>query len=693
MDLTSLLRKSLIALTALGLVGCSAGGDDPVGLPPADPEPAAEVAQALATPTTFEASRSPVVSADLAAQWTLDSGARTVSDRAGLAVPSMLTLDGDDDAIAAHGTAGVVVADGASLRATLSAPARDAINDAFTLEIWFETVSSDGPFVVVDDADGEAVVSLSLEPGADGDCETSLRLDMVGIVSLDGCLPPNGLTHATATLTADAAWLYLDGEEVGTGRGGPVDGIAGLRTGDGWVGLVSSVSLFSRAVVEDEVLLHTEAGPRGLVGDGPEVLPIPDVSVSPGEAVAVVLDAFDWSGDDVTITADVRGLPGGTVAIEDESTVLRWTPTGADIGTHVVTVEASDGVRRSGTSFVINVFHAAGVPSLLAGSGVRSTNGNGGPATFAGLNNPGFVAVSTEGSVFIADYDASIIRRVGPDGVITTVAGSGVSGFTGDGIVAGESLMSNPTGLAFGPDGSLYYADHNNHRIRRIRPDGVVVSVAGNGLAGFSGDGGPALDASLWSPEDVAVDAAGMVYVTDQDNHVVRRIDTDGIITTVAGTGEAGAGISGLPAIDSPLNAPAGIVIRDDGTIIFSDERDHVVWSVGTDGLLTRVAGIGQPGFSGDGGSATGARLQRPTGLVLSAGGLLYIADTDNNVIRLVDLVGTIWTLANDQPAFDGGGTPLSGVPVRDLAWDGSQSRLIAASPTTGRVWAISGLE
>jgi sugar lactone lactonase YvrE len=227
-----------------------------------------------------------------------------------------------------------------------------------------------------------------------------------------------------------------------------------------------------------------------------------------------------------------------------------------------------------------------------------------------------------------------------------------------------------------------------------VTPEGTIATVAGTGTAGFSGDGGPAAAAQLNTPRAVAIDRFGNLYVCDTENNRVRKIDTSGTITTVAGTGTAGYSGDDGPAEAAQLDNPQAIVVGIDGNIFIADTDNQRIREIGPRGQITTVAGTGRLGFSGDGGPATSARLSLPDGVAMAPNGLLYIADTHNNRIRLVDLGGTISTFAgNGTPGFAGeGGAPASaqldepiGVAVDDsgavLIADAGNNRIRRVAP------------
>jgi sugar lactone lactonase YvrE len=293
--------------------------------------------------------------------------------------------------------------------------------------------------------------------------------------------------------------------------------------------------------------------------------------------------------------------------------------------------------RNNPRVFQVN---STGVLSVVAGNGTSGFSGDGGPATSASLNHPYGVAVDAAGNLLIADTFNNRIRRVdGTTGIITTVAGNGTYGFSGDGGAATSASLSSPVGVAVDAAGNLLVADIGNNRIRRVDgTTGIITTVAGNGTSGFSGDGGPATSASLRAPDGVAVDAAGNLLIADTSNQRIRRVDgTTGIITTVAGNGTYGFSGDGGAATSASLNSPVGVAVDAAGSLLIVDTGNQRIRRVdGTTGIITTVAGNGNQGFSGDGGPATSASLNSPVGVAVDAAGNLLVADTFNDRIRQV---------------------------------------------------------
>jgi YVTN family beta-propeller protein len=302
---------------------------------------------------------------------------------------------------------------------------------------------------------------------------------------------------------------------------------------------------------------------------------------------------------------------------------------------------------------------SSGTITTVAGNGTGGYSGDGGAAPQAQLHAPKAVAVGADGSLYIADTGNHRIRRVSSGGTITTVAGNGIGGYSGDGGPAAAAQLNYPENVVLGADGSLYIADRGNNAIRRIASNGTITTVAGNGTYGYSGDGGLGTAAQLSYPTGVATAADGSLYIVDTSNHCLRRVGPDGTITTVAGNGALGYSGDGGPAAAAQLNYPTSVALAADGNLYLADAGNNAIRRIGSDGTITTVAGNGTYGYSGDGGLATAAQLSYPTGVALATDGSLYIAD--NGRIRLVNAAGIITTVAgNGDYWFSGDSGPAS---------------------------------
>jgi uncharacterized protein (TIGR03437 family) len=308
---------------------------------------------------------------------------------------------------------------------------------------------------------------------------------------------------------------------------------------------------------------------------------------------------------------------------------------------------------------VVRKVSAAGFITTITGNGSFGYSGDGGPAADAQIAYPNGIAVDATGDLYIADTDNQRVRKVSAAGIVTTIAGNGLFGYSGDGGAAASAQLGTPVGVALDASGNVYIADAANYRIRRVSATGIITTVAGNGFKDYSGDGGAAASAQLSEPEGVAVDAVGNLYLADTANYRVRKVSIGGVIATVAGTGSAGYSGDGGLATSAQLRGPTGIAIDAGGNLYIADQPNNVIRQISAAGAITTVAGTGTAGFSGDGGRATSAQLSRPNGVAVDAGGNLYIADTGNNRIRKVSAEGIITTIAGGSAfGYSGDGDP-----------------------------------
>jgi trimeric autotransporter adhesin len=304
----------------------------------------------------------------------------------------------------------------------------------------------------------------------------------------------------------------------------------------------------------------------------------------------------------------------------------------------------------------------AGLPQAQAQLTVTTVAGgavkDGGPATAAPLTLPRFAAYDKAGNLYIADDWAHRIRKVNQSGVISTIAGNGISGFSGDGGPAKSALVSFPTGITIDGQGNILFTDQGNYRVRRIDPQGIITTIAGTGVIGYTGDGGPAINATFNSMYGLAVDRLGNIYICDEGNNVIRKVDLTGTITTVAGNGTAGFSGDGGPAISASLDFPYAVLPDASGNFYISDYLNDRVRKVNTKQIIKTVVGNGSSGCTGDGGPATSAAIGGPRGLLLSGGNLL-VAGGGCSKIRTVALsTQIINSVAGSTTGYDGDGNP-----------------------------------
>lgn len=304
---------------------------------------------------------------------------------------------------------------------------------------------------------------------------------------------------------------------------------------------------------------------------------------------------------------------------------------------------------------------AQGIISVAAGGG-EAEIGDGGPATAVKLSTPSGIVLDPAGNIYFSDYGHHRIRKVTPGGIITTIAGTGKSGFSGDGGPATAADIYYPKGLARDAQGNLFFADFLNHRVRKIDTAGIITTVAGIGVTGFVGEGGLAVNATLSNPWDVDVDAEGNLYIADTGNHRIRKVNRLGLINTVAGSGFAGSAGDGGPALSATLFSPLSVAV-DSAGVLYIAESNRVRKAV-QGGDIRAFAGNGTTAFAGDGGPALAASLQDPRGVTVTSTGVVYITDFFGARIRKVDEAGTITTYAGGGRANSGGEPRGNGGPA-----------------------------
>jgi sugar lactone lactonase YvrE len=366
--------------------------------------------------------------------------------------------------------------------------------------------------------------------------------------------------------------------------------------------------------------------PQGVVVNGSGALYIADASNARIRLMDVVgrITTLAGRGD---VSDDGDDKPATSISL--------WLPSGVAVdgsGNLFIADTENNRIRR---------VDSAGRIATVAGTGVRGYDGDDKPATSAKLSRPSSVAVDESGNLFLADSSNSRIRRVDARGRITTVAGTGVHGYDGDDKPATSAMLNFPRGVAVDGTGNLYLAEAVNPRVRRVDIAGRITTVAGTGLVGYDGDGIPATSARFYSPFGLALDGAGNLYIADAGGNRIRRVDVSGQISTVAGTGSGGYDGDARPATAARLFGPTGVAADGAGNIYIADTYNNRIRRVDVTGQISTIAGTGVPGYDGDDKPATSARLYRPASVAVDESGNLYIADSYNGAIRAVKGPGT----------------------------------------------------
>jgi sugar lactone lactonase YvrE len=378
------------------------------------------------------------------------------------------------------------------------------------------------------------------------------------------------------------------------------------------------------------------AYPKGIAIDAAGNLFIADTQNARVRKVtpAGIISTVAGSGDTYMVDTGGFGGDGGPA-----TSALLKKPTGVAVDAAGNIFVADFGNNR------IRKVTAVGTISTIAGNGAAGVTGDRGPASLALLDGPSDVAVDQLGNVFVADAHNNRVRQITLTGVICTVAGDESAGFSGDGGSALGALMQGPRGIVFDRSGNLIIADTTNNRVRKITPSGIITTIAGDGTRLFQGDNRPAISAQLDAPWDVAVDSAGNLYIADAFHHRVRKVTTAGIISTVAGNGLGGFSGDGGPGTSAQLNIPSAVAVDAVGNLFIADTANSRIRKVTPSGVISTVAGNGTRGFGGDGGPATAAMLSSPYDLAIDPSGNLIIADLFNSRVRRVSAEGIITTV------------------------------------------------
>ena len=366
-------------------------------------------------------------------------------------------------------------------------------------------------------------------------------------------------------------------------------------------------------------------------------------------------------GSTTTLSSSVSGGSWTSSNIAIATVVSSGAVTGVAAGSCIISYTISNACGTSYATKVIAISvscaYIGEVMTTLAGNGfgylLGGYSGDGGPATAAQLNQPLGVAVDNSGNVYVADRYNSRIRKIDASGIITTIAGGGTGGL-GDGGPATNAGLSNPNGVAIDNAGNIYISDGGHSRIRKVNTSGIISTVAGNGSGWYTGDGVAAIAASLFVG-GIALDGAGNLYIVDQGNNRIRKVNSSGIISTIAGNGTSGYSGDGGAATDAKLYQPSSVAIDASGNIFIADMANYRVRKVNTSGIISTYAGNGTYGFAGDGGAAASATLSIPMGVLCDGRGGLYIADGYNDRVRKIDASGIISTYAGSGSGFYSG--------------------------------------
>jgi sugar lactone lactonase YvrE len=331
------------------------------------------------------------------------------------------------------------------------------------------------------------------------------------------------------------------------------------------------------------------------------------------------------------------------------------------------------------TKLLCSVIFAFGIPLYVsaqsiitvAGIGIEGYTGDGGSPLYAQLHWPTDVVIDTAGNVYIADALNNVVRKI-KSGKITTIAGTGFQdgtgrgGFSGDGGQATAARLYFPTGVAVDRKGNVFIADQANNRVRKIDTGGIINTIAGNGAAAYTGDGGLAVSAQVSAPTRVVVDTAGNIFIADAGNNCIRKIDVvTGNISTIAGTGAAGYNGDAVPANTAQLNNPNDVAVDDSGYVFIADTYNNRIRKIDLFGAISTIAGDGVPGFAGDGGPATASVIYSPSGIVVNDSGRVYFSQLGDSRIRKIGKNDTIATIAGTGSAnYNGDNIPATNAKV-----------------------------
>jgi hypothetical protein len=390
--------------------------------------------------------------------------------------------------------------------------------------------------------------------------------------------------------------------------------------------------------------------------------PAPAFSVSGGSYAAAQLVSLSDAVSGASIYYTTNG------ATPTSASTPYTAPITVSSSETIEAIAVATGYTTSNVASATYTITSYGIMSTFAGTGVSGYSGDGGPATSAELVSPYAVAIDSAGNIYTADYGGNRVRKITPAGIISTFAGTGAGSSTGDGGLATSATLNGPNGVALDSAGNVYIGEEHGARVRKVTTAGIISTVAGNGTQGYSGDGGPATSAELTDPENITVDSSGNLYIADTYGNRIRKVNTSGTISTFAGTGTAGYNGDNIAATSAQLSAPYDVITDTSGNVYISDTNNNRVRKVSASGIITTIAGTGTASFGGDGGAATSAYINGAIQISMDTSGNLYIADQSNHRIRKVNSSGIISTIAgNGVNGYSGDGGPALNAEMKNV--------------------------
>lgn len=569
-------------------------------------------------------------------------------------------------------------------------------------------------------------------------------VDAYGIINIyagSGYVGYYGDQSDTVTGTATAAGLHgpqdvaigLNGDiliaDTGNGviRRVAAGGIIQTVAGTGAIGLAGDGGLATSAAMSAPYSVAVDSSGNFVIADYGNNR-IRRVDKASGNISTIAgTGNIGFAGDGSAATSAILHLPTG-VAMDSSGNVYLADSLNNRIrkisGSNISTVAGNGGLSSSGdggpaTSSQLNTplgvavdssgnFYIAdalnntirkvssgGIISTYAGNSVPGSSGDGGAPTAAQLNAPQGVAVDSSGNLYIADTQNHKVRKISA-GVISTFAGSGTAGFSGDGGAATSATLNEPFAVAVDGPGNVYIAEFGNSRIRKVDTKGIITTVAGNGVSGYGGDGGAATNALLNGPQGVAVDSAGNIYIADTANNRVRQVTPAGVIGTIVGNGLAGFAADGVQAVNTQVGNPIGVAVDTVGNLYVADGNARVR-KVFPSGIIVTIAGTGVRGYSGDGGTGTAAMLSAPSAVAVDSAANVYVADTLNNAVRLLQVGGfgiSVKAVVNSASGQSGPVAPGEVIVIYGSGMGPGQltQYQISSSSATGNVFVPTSL-